>query len=188
MVENESAVAGGERRIRENLASLREVKGWSQATLAEKLSQAGLPGFYQTTVARIEKGERALKLSEAAIVAKVFGVDLIQLSGQAPHSAALDVQALVHQAARGSFSQAVYDYTTAMVKFAWQADRDGVDLDVDEWFRSELPAQTPAKLATEAKVSAEAYLKRAAIRRTPVVKHLVDALKDDEKRLRGDRG
>lgn len=55
------------------MTRLRENLGYSQNQLATELNQAGLEDFYQTTVSRIEKGERAVRLNEALIIARVLG-------------------------------------------------------------------------------------------------------------------
>lgn len=49
----------------------REAKGWSQTEFARRLSEGGLR-FHQTTVQRVEAGERPLKLTEALVIARVL--------------------------------------------------------------------------------------------------------------------
>ncbi len=53
----------------------REAAGWTQTDLARKLKVRGLP-FHQQTIQRIEKGERAVRLDEAFVIAEVFDVSL----------------------------------------------------------------------------------------------------------------
>lgn len=53
----------------------RSSKGWSQRELAERLSSAGIE-VDASAVSRIEKGTRALRLSEAVVIAKVLGQSL----------------------------------------------------------------------------------------------------------------
>lgn len=50
-------------------------KGWSQRELAERLESAGV-GVDASAVSRIEKGTRAVRLSEAVILAQVLDVPL----------------------------------------------------------------------------------------------------------------
>lgn len=57
---------------------LRVRLGWSQQTLAEKLTAAGL-SMDTSGVSRMEKGTRALRLSEALMVADALDVDLARL-------------------------------------------------------------------------------------------------------------
>jgi len=56
---------------------LRENEGWTMSELATRLSDAGLTNFHPTTVARMERGERPVRLSEAVVIAGLFdlGVD-----------------------------------------------------------------------------------------------------------------
>lgn len=51
----------------------REAKGWSQTEMARRLAEQGLK-FHQTTVQRVEIGQRPLKLTEAMVIANVLGV------------------------------------------------------------------------------------------------------------------
>lgn len=63
----------------ENVRVFRERRGWSQADLARRLKGSGWKQFHPTTVSRIENGDRGVKLSEAAAIAKILQVDLKQL-------------------------------------------------------------------------------------------------------------
>lgn len=64
--------------FRKNMISQRREKGWSQADLAERLSQSGLQ-FYPQTVQKIESGERRVQLSEAVEISAAleFEIDLM---------------------------------------------------------------------------------------------------------------
>ena len=57
----------------------REAKGWSMADLASKLREAGLANYHPTTVGRLERGERPVRLSEALVLADVLNVALEHL-------------------------------------------------------------------------------------------------------------
>ncbi|UZX04026.1 helix-turn-helix domain-containing protein [Arthrobacter sp. CDRTa11] len=57
----------------ENVQRLREAKGWSQGELARRMAADGWDGFHQTTISRIEKGQRPVRLAEARALAKVLG-------------------------------------------------------------------------------------------------------------------
>ncbi|GAA4746597.1 helix-turn-helix transcriptional regulator [Gordonia alkaliphila] len=59
-------------RFRLTVKRLREQLGWSQAQLAEKLREQGFSQFHPTTVSRVEKGDRAVRLAEARGFAKAF--------------------------------------------------------------------------------------------------------------------
>lgn len=51
---------------------LREELGWSQNQLASELRKLGLEEFSQVAVARLERGERAVKLGEARVIASAL--------------------------------------------------------------------------------------------------------------------
>ncbi|WEG10431.1 helix-turn-helix transcriptional regulator [Microbacterium horticulturae] len=65
-----------EKNFAENLRTLREQKGVSQSEIARRLDREGWPGFHQTTISRVEKGERTLSIGEAAAVAEMLGSSL----------------------------------------------------------------------------------------------------------------
>lgn len=50
------------------MSERRRAKGWSQTELAKRVTEAGIK-FHQTTVQRIESGERPLRLTEALAIA-----------------------------------------------------------------------------------------------------------------------
>lgn len=56
-----------------NVRRLRESLGWSQGELAKRMRDAGWDAFHQTTVSRIEKGERPVKIGEGRALARVLG-------------------------------------------------------------------------------------------------------------------
>ncbi|WP_024801179.1 helix-turn-helix domain-containing protein [Nocardia sp. BMG51109] len=51
----------------------RRARGWSQDDLADKLNDLGFE-MHQTTVAKIERGIRPLRVAEAVALAQIFGV------------------------------------------------------------------------------------------------------------------
>jgi transcriptional regulator with XRE-family HTH domain len=63
------------------LRKTREGRNWSQARMAEVLTEHGITA-YPTTVAKIESGERAVKVNELAVFADIFGVSLDALVGR----------------------------------------------------------------------------------------------------------
>lgn len=65
-------------RVREE----RERRGWSQATLAGKLAEAGLT-LHSTAITRIESGERGVSLDDAATIAEVFGLSVSAMTASA---------------------------------------------------------------------------------------------------------
>lgn len=50
----------------------REQLGWSMTELATRLRKKGLDNFHPTTIGRMERGERPIRLSEAQAVVEVF--------------------------------------------------------------------------------------------------------------------
>jgi transcriptional regulator with XRE-family HTH domain len=72
------ADSGGvwERNFRSRMAAMRESLGWTQTDLAKTLREDHELPFHQATIARIEAGDRPVRLDEAHIIAGVFGVDL----------------------------------------------------------------------------------------------------------------
>ncbi|WP_432457936.1 helix-turn-helix transcriptional regulator [Cellulomonas iranensis] len=78
-----------ESRFAMNLRALREALGINQSEFARRVTEAGLEGFHQTTVSRIEKGERPVRLGEAAIIAQVLGVPVDRMTGEGEDLAAL---------------------------------------------------------------------------------------------------
>jgi transcriptional regulator with XRE-family HTH domain len=57
----------------------RDRLGWSQGELSRKLLEAGWTIFHQTTVSRIESGERPIKLGEARAIAAILEVPLSKM-------------------------------------------------------------------------------------------------------------
>lgn len=51
---------------------LREEKGWSQTELARRMQDKGFDGFHQTTISRIEKVSRPVRIGEAIALAAIF--------------------------------------------------------------------------------------------------------------------
>lgn len=65
-----------EERFRQNMREGRESRGWSQGEMSKRLIEAGWPIFHQTTISRIEAGERPVKLGEARAIAAILGKSL----------------------------------------------------------------------------------------------------------------
>lgn len=66
--------------IGRNLRTLREARGLSQAELARLVTEMGVLGFHQTTIARIESGQRAMRAAEGVAIARVMETNLEWLS------------------------------------------------------------------------------------------------------------
>jgi transcriptional regulator with XRE-family HTH domain len=75
-----------ENRFRERVKKERDRRDWSQADVAKMLGDKGIKGIYPTTVAKIESGERAVRIDEATALADLFEVPLDALLGRKHHS------------------------------------------------------------------------------------------------------
>jgi transcriptional regulator with XRE-family HTH domain len=68
--------------FRKTLKAARRGKGWTQADVAKMLSDKGIDHIHTTTVAKIEAGERDIKLDEAVALADLFGMPLDLMLGR----------------------------------------------------------------------------------------------------------
>ena len=75
-----------EARFRKRVKKQRDRRGWSQADVAKMLGDKGIKGIYPTTVAKIESGERAVRIDEATALADLFEVSLDALVGRKQNS------------------------------------------------------------------------------------------------------
>lgn len=57
----------------------REALEWSQGKLAREMNDLGWDSFHQTTIRRLEDGQRAVRLGEARALAKIFGTTVSQM-------------------------------------------------------------------------------------------------------------
>lgn len=74
----------------ENVQRLRELKGWSQGELARRMADEGWDGFHQTTISRIEKGQRPVRLAEARTLASVLGSQVGIMTAPPPEAHILE--------------------------------------------------------------------------------------------------
>ena len=79
-----------ESQFAENVQRLREDRGWSQGELARRMVADGWEGFHQTTISRIEKGQRPVRLAEARGLARVLGSQIGIMTAPPPESAILE--------------------------------------------------------------------------------------------------
>lgn len=99
--------------FRTNMRRDREARGWTQGELARALGEAGWPTLaHQTTLARLESGQRPPRLDEATAIAAVLDTTLDRLLS-APeavvdlHNAEQQVQATFrhrHDLARAAYN------------------------------------------------------------------------------------
>lgn len=77
-------VTNGERvkhHFSEALKDLRKERDWSQPRLEQMLADKGIP-LHWTSIAKIEKGERQVKIHEAAAIADLFDTSVDALLGR----------------------------------------------------------------------------------------------------------
>ena len=160
-------------RVGENIAQLRRARGMTQAELAERVTDTGLP-FHQQTVVKIEKGQRPVRLREADAIATVLDVELDTLVTEA---AAVDVATELISAIRRvetawtHLREMNQEFLRAGVMLRHQLElARQQDLDLPSFVAPSLKllALDPVKIAKEAQVRHEAEIEQ-------VVKHM-DAL------------
>jgi transcriptional regulator with XRE-family HTH domain len=81
-----AAQSAVEARFRGRVKKQRDRRDWSQADVAKMLSDKGIKGIYPTTIAKIESGERAVRIDEATALADLFEVSLDALVGRKQNS------------------------------------------------------------------------------------------------------
>ncbi|MCK0175838.1 helix-turn-helix transcriptional regulator [Mycolicibacterium sp. F2034L] len=114
-----------ETRFRERVRRERERRDWSQAELAKLLQDRGIGSAYPTTVAKIEAGERAVRIDEATALADIFDVSVDALLGRSS-SFERDRLYAVRDAALQATSGVSAISTTLINVFA---ELDGLDFD-----------------------------------------------------------
>lgn len=67
-----------ERRFGRRLKDLRTAKGWTQDDLAKRMTAAGHP-LHQTTVAKIESGNRPTPVGEIAVLAAILDAPIAMM-------------------------------------------------------------------------------------------------------------
>jgi transcriptional regulator with XRE-family HTH domain len=116
------------------LRTEREHRGWSQAETAKLLSDKGIP-MHWTTIAKIEKGDRSVRIDEAAGIADLFGASVDELLGRkaAEHQATYPLRALVEAAQKAMLQLGMIESTlgeayTDLVQLEFEG-RDALDAD-----------------------------------------------------------
>lgn len=69
----------------ERMVRSREDRGYSQADLVRRLRENGWQSVHPTTISRIEKRERPVRIGEAARIATALGVELDELLPRTPN-------------------------------------------------------------------------------------------------------
>lgn len=63
-------------KFAENMRAIREARGMTQADLVRALKERGWQSVFQTTISRIEKGERPVRYGEALAISRALGTDI----------------------------------------------------------------------------------------------------------------
>ncbi|MBE4716752.1 helix-turn-helix transcriptional regulator [Pseudarthrobacter sp. AB1] len=132
--EEEAHFIAAVKRIREEL-------GWSQGELAKRMSDSGWEGFHQTTISRIEKGERPVRLGEARGLAKALGALVGQMLLPAEQSKTLrDLELSVVNAEKAATAiaasaQELLGTQTSLQYELEEALEISVDESADDWVR-----------------------------------------------------
>ena len=91
-----------EKHFGEVVRTWRTDRGWTQDDVAERLREQGFE-MHQTTVAKIERGARPLRVAEAAALAEVFEMPtmaVFELSPSQAHPIGLDTRRVELEQAR----------------------------------------------------------------------------------------
>lgn len=84
-----------DKRFGERVKAERDHRGWSQAEMAKMLSDRGIHPMHPTTVAKIEAGDRSVRINEAVGIADLFEVSLDSLLGHKPGTQRDELQYLL---------------------------------------------------------------------------------------------
>lgn len=74
--------SAAETQFRERVQRERKRRKWSRADLSKRLQDKGLEHLYASTVAKIEYGERPVRIDEATAIADLFEVSVDTLLGR----------------------------------------------------------------------------------------------------------
>jgi transcriptional regulator with XRE-family HTH domain len=111
----------------------RSDRGWSQAEMAKLLVHNDIQPMHATTIAKIEAGDRSVRINEAMGIADLFGVTLDTLMGRAEGPQAADLAfalRVLRDGARRSSDQALdvsFEIKQQASHIATDFDFDGVE-------------------------------------------------------------
>jgi transcriptional regulator with XRE-family HTH domain len=159
----------------------RDSRNWSQAHVAKLLADKGL-AVYPSTVAKIEAGERAVRIDEIAALADIFGVSVGALVGHSVQRTRAGDKALTLNAlarlAQHTVGQAESLEATLRDRLA---DLDSFDLRKDE-----RTAQAECEHACDALGDAVAATRKATTRLQRIQKRMVTEFLLDDTHTDGD--
>lgn len=97
--------SAAETSFRERVQQERERRKWSRADLSKMLQRRGFEHIYTSTVAKIEYGERSVRIDEATAIADLFEVSVDALLGRSVgpgHDLAYILRAVLDTARRSA--------------------------------------------------------------------------------------
>jgi transcriptional regulator with XRE-family HTH domain len=164
--------------FRDTLRHERKERGWSQAHVAKLLSGKGL-AVYPTTVAKIEAGERAVRVDEIVAVADIFDVSVDALLGHSVQRARAGDKGLTFNALAR-----LVQHTVGQAESLEATLRDRLaDLDSFDLHKDERATQAECEHACDALGDAVAAARKAASRLQRIQKRIVtEFLFDDTHR------
>lgn len=129
------------RRIEENIgkqiSAMRKIRKYTQKRFAEVLTAHGLP-VDASAVSRMEKGERALKISECIMVAEALEVDLpFLLRGVQTAAQELKETRNFANLSMRSASEDIWNWLSNVLDVKWTIERDSELMhQIDEGLKS----------------------------------------------------
>jgi transcriptional regulator with XRE-family HTH domain len=118
---------------------IREEQGWSQGELAKRMSDSGWDGFHQTTISRIEKGERPVRLGEARGLAKALGAlvgQMILPAEQGKRLRDLELAVMGAEKAASDIAASAQDLIGTQTSLRYELEQAlelAVDESADDW-------------------------------------------------------
>jgi transcriptional regulator with XRE-family HTH domain len=99
-----------DKRFGKRVKAKRDARGWSQAEMAKMLTDMGAR-MHATTVAKIEAGDRSVRINEASAIADLFEVSVDSLLNRKPGAQRSELTYLL-RALRQSAQKALGDLET----------------------------------------------------------------------------
>jgi transcriptional regulator with XRE-family HTH domain len=125
---DENTLSRDERRFAEQVRLLREEQGWTQADLARRMNDAPnhLAYVTQSTISRIEKATRPVRMMEAQALSRIFGRTTTALIHPDSKEIWLQIASRNHQVGRSAYvklKEAAREMSEAQIRNAQDLDR-----------------------------------------------------------------
>lgn len=133
--------------IGRTVREVRERQKLSQADVARAMTERGTSAFYPQTILKIEKGERSLKLHEAAMLSQVLEVtieDLIGDLGDAVTSLRFNQLAHLISSSKREIEDGIYRILSARDEIKQIAEKMAVEMPASKEEARELSAKDPS--------------------------------------------